>query len=445
MVRVFNGMDLANFPAPTAQTANPVPRIVSTGRLIEFKGFHHLIAACAKLQWRGLDFTCEIIGEGPWRPQLQGQIEELGLGERVRLAGARPQEEVFAALRGCDIFALPCIVDRNGASDVFPTVILEAMASAKPVVSTQLAGVPEQVEHDRTGLLVPPGDEAALADTLARLIESPDLRRALGQAGRARLESEFAVEKTVLPLKALYERHVPASTAPTRPRVGWACLLEKWPASEEREAELRQLREANPALRIYVAEASSAAPPEGATESLAHLDFLPDGMVLEAEWQQERELARRLETNRAELGQKLSSEYFLQQARRAVVLRRWIVRDGVRHLHATSPAELLCGWLLHRLCGVTLSVSVGEKTEPLAGSILARLARECAGVRLTAAQPEWLTELQKLPGKPEVAMHRVKRGKDMGAEWLAHLAAWGVSSENDDACGAERRTSNVER
>ena len=65
MVRVFNGMDLTNFPASSAATCNPIPRIVSIGRLIEFKGFHHLIAACAKLRWRELKFTCEIIGEGP--------------------------------------------------------------------------------------------------------------------------------------------------------------------------------------------------------------------------------------------------------------------------------------------------------------------------------------------------------------------------------------------
>ena len=101
----------------------------------------------------------------------------------MRLTGALPQEEVFTALRTCDIFALACIVDKNGASDVFPTVILEAMASAKPVVSTRLAGVPEQIIDDRSGLLVEPGDEAALADALERLIVSPDHRRIFGQSG----------------------------------------------------------------------------------------------------------------------------------------------------------------------------------------------------------------------------------------------------------------------
>ena len=71
MARVFNGMDLANFSETAPGTKNEVPRITSIGRLIEFKGFHHLIAACAKLRDRELEFACEIIGEGPWRERLQ--------------------------------------------------------------------------------------------------------------------------------------------------------------------------------------------------------------------------------------------------------------------------------------------------------------------------------------------------------------------------------------
>lgn len=79
MLRVFNGMDLANFVHTEPGTTNKRPRIVSIGRLIEFKGFHHLIAACAELRKRGLDFECEIIGEGPLRPQLEQLIDEANL------------------------------------------------------------------------------------------------------------------------------------------------------------------------------------------------------------------------------------------------------------------------------------------------------------------------------------------------------------------------------
>lgn len=424
MVRVFNGMDLSNFPAPEPMTQNPVPRIVSTGRLIEFKGFHHLIPACALLRDRGVPLECEIVGEGPWRPQLQGLIEQHALQGSVRLLGSLPQEEVFQKLRGADIFALPCVVDQKGASDVFPTVILEAMASGKPVVSTRLAGVPEQIEHERTGLLVEPGDEAGLADALERLLRSPELRESYGSAARRRIETEFAVEQTVLPLKALYEKYVPPSVAPARPTAGVACLVGSWPGSDRVEAELRQVRSLFPGAPQYALHASTATAPEHAVETLRHLEFLPDGMVLEGEWQQERELARQMETWRVDLGQKLSSETFLRHARYALFLRRSLVRDGIRHLHVLTANELLVGWMLRRLCGVTLSASVEEESAELPGSVLVKLAREFTGLRTPRRDIAWAGELAKSPNAPFISTAKGKRGLPLDPEWLAKLTEW---------------------
>ncbi len=424
LVKVFNGMDLANFSTPTTATANVVPRIVSIGRLIEFKGFHHLIPACAELKRRKLPFECDIIGEGPLRPQLQAAIDAAGLGAEVRLTGSLPQEEVFARLRGCDIFTLPCIVDRNGTSDVFPTVILEAMASAKPIVSTTVAGVPEQIVDGQTGLLAKPEDAHALAESLARLLASPDLRRQYGAAARERVQREFAVETTVAPLKALYEKMVKQRAAPMVPGAGFACLLHEWPTGERHEAELRQFRDANPALRVYVAQASNLPSPEGFENTLPQLRFLPDGMVLEGEWQQEREVARRIEVWRQDLGQKLSSEFFLQQARHALFLRRWIERDGVRHLHAMSSRELLCGWMLRKLCGVTLSASIEEKNPHLPGSVITQLATECAGLRLGSSElhKELAPEFKK-DGR-FLLLH--KHGRAVEPEFISRLAAWAI-------------------
>ncbi len=424
MLRVFNGMDLSNFQAPAAATCNPVTRIVSIGRLIEFKGFHHLIAACAKLRWRKLDFLCEIIGEGPWRPKLQAQIDELHLADCVKLTGALPQEEVFTKLRGCDIFALACIVDSNGASDVFPTVILEAMASAKPVVSTKLAGVPEQIIDGSNGLLVEPGDETALAEALESLVTNPDKRRMYGQAGLGRLEHDFAVEQTVLPLYAEFEKCVKQNAAPTAAPAGLGGLLHHWPAAELAAPELAQLAAAQPGLRIYTAEAGSAAPSDAARRILPHCDFLPDGMVLEGEWQQERELARRVETWRAELGQKLSSETFLRNARHALYLRSWVARDGIRHLHAAGALELLTGWILRRICGVTLSVTLG-KEPALPTSVVEQLTRDCVGVRLSEKSPELAAAFGKTPEGAALLHANPKLRPEADPTWLAKLAGWG--------------------
>src|SRR5947207_14616891 len=156
--RVYNGIDLEHFPPPVSATINPVPRIISVGRLVAFKGFEYLIDACAELARRGFDFVCDIIGDGPLRETLQAKIDILNLSPRINLLGSLSQRAVFEKLRAADIFALASVTDQQGASDVFPTVIIEAMAAARPVVSTRLAGIPESVVNDQTGVLVSPGD-----------------------------------------------------------------------------------------------------------------------------------------------------------------------------------------------------------------------------------------------------------------------------------------------
>jgi glycosyltransferase involved in cell wall biosynthesis len=181
------------------------PRILSIGRLIEFKGFRELIAACAELKKRGIEFECEIIGDGPLRGALENAIAAAGLDGIVRLPGALPQEEVVRRLADCDVFALACIVDRKGASDVLPTVILEAMATARPIVSTRLAAVPEIVRDGESGLLVAPGDVEGFANALESLLRDPQLRARLGAAGRHNVEERFDVAKTAAQLLELVE------------------------------------------------------------------------------------------------------------------------------------------------------------------------------------------------------------------------------------------------
>ena len=386
MFRVFNGMDLLNFSKASAGATNDVPRIVSIGRLIEFKGFHHLITAAGLLRDRGVAFQCDIIGEGPWRAQLEKSIADEALGSHVRLTGALPQEEVFAALKGCDIFALPCIVDKIGASDVFPTVILEAMASARPVVSTTIAGVPEQIVHGETGFICKPGDPVELADSLEKLLCSPELREQFGAAGQRRLQAEFNVDHTVKVLHARFKSVVPPDTKPARRAADLAVLLHEWPTSERHEAELRQLAEAFPAFRIYAVQAGGP-PAADWCATLPHVDFLPDTMVVEAEWQQQKDLRHRIETWRADLGGKLSTEDYLRHARLALSLRPWIVRDGVKHIYAASSREALTAWILRRLTGVTVSATIEEKSA-IPAAILCEMAAEFEGFRITGKRGE---------------------------------------------------------
>src|SRR6266542_4475722 len=185
--RIYNGIDLRKFQPGPPRSPALRPRILSIGRLIEFKGFR------------------EMIGDGPLLGALQNAIATAGLDGIVRLPGALPQEEVVCRLADCDVFALACIVDREGASDILPTVILEAMASARPIVSTRLAAVPEIVRDGESGLLVAPGDVEGLANALESLLRVPQLRRRLGAAGRHNVEARFAVDKTAAQLLELVE------------------------------------------------------------------------------------------------------------------------------------------------------------------------------------------------------------------------------------------------
>ncbi len=258
--RVYNGIDLERFPVPRSCDGNRIPRIVSVGRLVAFKGFDDLIDACAELARRRIDFVCDIIGDGPLRETLQAKIEQLDLSSRVNLLGSLSQDAVLEKLQAAYIFALASTIDTQGATDVFPTVILEAMASARPVVSTRLAGIPELVVDGQTGMLAPPGDSTALAHALEQLLREPELRLRFGDAGRARIEQHFRIEQTVAPLVQMLERSCsqspagdmsvsqPAATEFSRFRAsrseaatGITYLIDRWPDHElpllERELE----------------------------------------------------------------------------------------------------------------------------------------------------------------------------------------------------------------
>ena len=206
--RLYNGVDLEQFRAGPEEDRQP-NLILGVGRLVEKKGFDVLIRACDLLARWDIDFRCHIIGKGEERERLKGLIAELGLHDRVRLLGPRPQEEVAEAYRKAAIFALPCIVGSDGNRDGLPTVLLEAMASGLPAVSTSLTGVPEIIDAGVNGLLVEPADVEGLARALATLLEDEHLRREMGQAARRKVEEVFDVRKNVAQLRAWLAEPVP--------------------------------------------------------------------------------------------------------------------------------------------------------------------------------------------------------------------------------------------
>ncbi len=200
--RLYNGVDLGRFGTPEIVRTSR-PRITAVGRLVEKKGFAVLIESCRRLREHAHDFDCEIIGGGPEEAALRGQIAAAGLEHTIALRGVLSTEEVAVRLQGATVVVLPCVVGQDGNVDALPTVLLEAMASGRPVVSTRLSGIPEIVDHGRTGLLVPPGDPGALAAALAAVITDPTRCEAMGRAGRRRAEELFDLEANVLRLRTL--------------------------------------------------------------------------------------------------------------------------------------------------------------------------------------------------------------------------------------------------
>jgi glycosyltransferase involved in cell wall biosynthesis len=199
--RVYNGVDPAQFHP--ADFGSGVPAIVSIGRLIEKKGFADLIEACRLLKPRGRPFACEIIGEGPLEGALRAQIAAAGLESCVKLAGPLTQSEIVSRLAFATIFALPCMREPGGGMDNLPTVIMEAMAAGLPVISTGLGGIPEMIEHEKNGELVPEHDPAAICAALERLIADPARARKFGDRGREMAREKFSIEANVKKLRTL--------------------------------------------------------------------------------------------------------------------------------------------------------------------------------------------------------------------------------------------------
>jgi len=379
--RVHNGIDLARFPA-SAPPRNRVPVLLSVGRLVPFKGFLHLIEACALLRDRGLVFRCDLVGEGPQRPAIEAAISNRNLNTIVRLIGPATQEEIASRMAGCDLFVLPCDIEADGSMDVLPTVITEAMACGRPVVSTPTAGVPELVVDGETGVLVPRADPGALASALFRLLADHELRGEFGAAGRTRVERLFRVEATSSQLLSLFRGALasapvtePAPAPPPEEVPTALVLLTRWPDPEFPAAEpaLNTLIESGPGTLLL----ALGCPMQPSDPGLAaRIAFLPDAMVLESAWREQESDAHVLEALRGDLPEALETGQFLIAAREAMGIRARYPQ--VLHVHAVGSRALLGAWMLHRAYGVSYSVHL-PATSSLSPKLLAPLIAAAKG------------------------------------------------------------------
>ena len=193
---IYGGVALPEEPA------NHLPEgagivIGAACRITVSKGLADLIRAFATLSHEFPDLSLEIAGDGPQRRQLENEVRQTGMGDRVRFLGW--QRHMDARFARWDIFAMPSL------DEGFGMAVIEAMASALPVVGTNVGGLPEIIENDHTGYLVNPSDHADLANHLRLLIGNAERRLAMGIAGRERIRACFGVKKMAGATAAVYD------------------------------------------------------------------------------------------------------------------------------------------------------------------------------------------------------------------------------------------------
>jgi glycosyltransferase involved in cell wall biosynthesis len=183
------------------------PVVASVGRLIHLKGYQHLEAALALIPSERRPLTL-FIGDGPDRSELESRAAVLGLSDDVRFLGYR--RDVAAVLAASDLFVLPSLWEG------LPLSLLEAMSAGLPVVVTSVGGNAEVVEEGKSGLLIPPRDEPALANAITSLLENPFRRLAIGKAARDRFDRCFSLNSFIRSHEYLYEELLAKPSLPRR-------------------------------------------------------------------------------------------------------------------------------------------------------------------------------------------------------------------------------------
>jgi len=184
---VREGIDTSRFkPQPPSPEIPRALRVLTVARLHPVKGHAILFEALASLvREMDIDIELTLVGDGSERPKLERLVAQAGLSDRVAFVGSVGQDAIPACYAAADVFCLPSF------GEGVPVVLMEAMAMQVPVVASKVMGIPELVDDERNGLLVPPGRADHLAAALRRLAADPAERRRMGERGRVKVMEEF--------------------------------------------------------------------------------------------------------------------------------------------------------------------------------------------------------------------------------------------------------------
>jgi glycosyltransferase involved in cell wall biosynthesis len=202
LILSYCGIDSSKFkPKLISESKHRPFQILSSGRLVEKKGFHLLIDACKILSNRELNFKCLISGSGENLSFLNQQISDLNLQDKVKITG-KPlmQADIQGFMDSGDCYCLPCIRSRDNDIDGLPLTLVEAMACGLPVISTNLVGIPDVIINKKTGLLVEPNSIVQIASAIEKLYNDPVLCAKLAKSGRSHATEVFDLKTCVTPL-----------------------------------------------------------------------------------------------------------------------------------------------------------------------------------------------------------------------------------------------------
>ena len=196
---VHCGVDPAIMPARrTNRAPDAPPQVVCVGRLSPEKGYSVLVEALVQLRENGMTPHISIIGDGPSRRDFEADLARNGLDAQVTLHGAQDEALTLDHIAGADMLVLPSLMEG------LPVVLIEAMAIGVPVIASRVAGIPELVEHDVTGLCFTPTDSSGLAAAIARLAADPQLAERLATAGKQRVEASYTIAGNAERMRAMF-------------------------------------------------------------------------------------------------------------------------------------------------------------------------------------------------------------------------------------------------
>jgi colanic acid/amylovoran biosynthesis glycosyltransferase len=202
-----SGIDMKKFAfTPRSVSKNEKIILLSVGRLVEKKGMKYLIDAFKKVHKKYPQIELRIAGDGPLREQLEDRAKSYHLDDKIIFLGKLTHEEVVKEMQQAHLFILASRTAKDGNQEGIPNVLKEAMASGIPVISTRHAGIPELIQHGKSGYLVPEKDKKALAKHIRKLIRRSHRWEKMGKAGRKRVVKFYNQKKQVRKLENLYKR-----------------------------------------------------------------------------------------------------------------------------------------------------------------------------------------------------------------------------------------------